>query len=101
MICWTYLSLYGVPCILQAGIVIRAVQNQPLFQVLSGIFTHLSKTEVNHGIWRTCRHNTRHSLLFMKADLHLVGVDEEEDEENELCQEDGQQNDEKLKKKHE
>lgn len=47
------------------------------------------------------RHNRRQSLLFMKVDRHLVCVDEEEDEENELCQEDNQQNDEKLKKKHE
>lgn len=47
------------------------------------------------------KHNRRQSLLLMKVDLHLVCVDKEEDEENELCQEDDQQNDEKLKKKHE
>lgn len=60
------LSLYGVPRVPQAGIVIRVVQHQPFFQVASGVF------------------------------IHLVSVDKEQDEEDEFGQEDDQENDEEA-----
>lgn len=53
LMCVTYLSLYGVPCIPQAGVVIRAVQHQPFFQVPSGVFAHLGKQRCRGGSWDT------------------------------------------------
>lgn len=60
------LSLDIVPCITQPSVVISVVQDEAFGQVLFGVLTH------------------------------LVGVDKEEDQENEFSQEDDQQNDEEA-----
>lgn len=90
-----YLFLDGVPCVPQAGVVIRAVKDQSIFKIPLGIFAHLGKERWGGGTWDV---QVDIGATHESAQSYLVCVDKEQDEEDQFSQEDDQQNDEELKK---